>query len=141
MTSRHRHAIDFAGSALSLPTIGGGADQSALATRADDSLPAQLSSLLTALAASPYRRRLGLLAAGIVLVICANSVGQVWLNAWQGGFFDTIEHRDLAGFGGQLLVFGQIVSALLALVVAQTWLKEMFQVRLREWLTHDLLDH
>ena len=40
----------------------------------------------------------------------------------------------------QLLVFGLIVSALLVLVVAQTWLREMLQVRLREWLTHDLLD-
>jgi putative ATP-binding cassette transporter len=126
---------------LNEKAIGGGALQSALAKQADDSLPAQLSSLLAALAASPYRRRLGLLAAGIVLVICANSVGQVWFNTWQGGFFDTIEHRDLAAFGGQLLVFGQIVSALLVLVVAQTWLKEMFQIRLREWLTRDLLDH
>ena len=40
--------------------------------------------------ASRYRRRLGLLAAGIVLIICANSVAQIWLNAWQGDFFDAI---------------------------------------------------
>jgi vitamin B12/bleomycin/antimicrobial peptide transport system ATP-binding/permease protein len=118
----------------------GGANRAAVATRACDSVRAQLGSLLAALAGSPYRRRLGLLTAGIVLVICANSVGQVWLNAWQGSFFDTIEHRELAAFGSQLLVFGQIVSGLLVLVVAQTWLKEMLQVRLREWLTHDLLD-
>ena len=120
--------------------IGGGATGAAVATRACDSVRTQLGSLLAALAGSPYRRRLGLLAAGIVLVICANSVGQVWLNAWQGSFFDTIEHRDLATFGLQLLVFGLIVGALLVLVVGQTWLKEMLQVRLREWLTHDLLD-
>ena len=37
-------------------------------------------------------------------------------------------------------MFGVIVGGLLVLVVAQTWLKEMLQVRLREWLTHDLLD-
>ena len=118
----------------------GGATRAVVAARVCDRVITQLRSLLAALAGSPYRRRLGLLAAGIVLVICANSVGQVWLNAWQGGFFDTIEHRDLAAFGSQLLVFGQIVSGLLVLVVAQTWLKEMFQVRLREWVTHDLLD-
>jgi putative ATP-binding cassette transporter len=105
-----------------------------------ESVIAQLGSLLRALAASPYRRRLGLLAAGIVLVICANSVGQIRLNAWQGAFFDAIEQRNLASFGAQLLVFGLIVGGLLVLVVAQTWLKEMLQVRLREWLTHDLLD-
>ncbi|HEX6111609.1 MAG TPA: ABC transporter ATP-binding protein/permease [Geminicoccaceae bacterium] len=96
--------------------------------------------MLSALAASPYRRRLGLLAAGMFAVICANSIGQIRLNAWQGSFFDALEQRDLATFGAQLLVFGLIVSALLVLVVAQTWLREMLQVRLREWLTHDLLD-
>jgi vitamin B12/bleomycin/antimicrobial peptide transport system ATP-binding/permease protein len=101
---------------------------------------AQLGSLLSALRASPFRRRLGLLAAGIILVICANSVGQIRLNAWQGDFFDAIEQRNLAIFGAQLLVFGLIVSGLLVLVVAQTWLRQMLQVRLREWLTHDLLD-
>ena len=106
-----------------------------------ESVIAQLSSLLRALAtSSPYRRRLGLLAAGIVLVICANSVGQIRLNAWQGAFFDAIEQRDLSSFGTQLGVFGLIVGALLVLVVAQTWLREMLKVRLREWLTHDLLD-
>jgi vitamin B12/bleomycin/antimicrobial peptide transport system ATP-binding/permease protein len=112
----------------------------AVATGSGDRMTAQLRSLLSALAASPYRRRLALLAAGIVVVICANSVGQIWLNVWQGSFFDAIEQRDLATFGGQLLVFCLIVGALLVLVVAQTWLREMLQVRLREWLTHDLLD-
>src|SRR5262245_3063288 len=113
----------------------------AIATGAGDSVIAQLRSLLSALAASRFRLPLALLAAGIVLVICANSVAQVWLNVWQGHFFDAIEQRDLATFGAQLLVFAPIVGVLLVLVVAQTWLKEMLQVRLREWLTHDLLDH
>jgi vitamin B12/bleomycin/antimicrobial peptide transport system ATP-binding/permease protein len=104
------------------------------------SVIAQLRSLLSAIRVSRYRRRLALLAAGMVLVICGNSIGQIRLNAWQGAFFDAIEQRDLAVFGSQLLVFGLIVSGLLVLVVAQTWLREMLQVRLREWLTHDLLD-
>jgi vitamin B12/bleomycin/antimicrobial peptide transport system ATP-binding/permease protein len=101
---------------------------------------AQLSCLLAALWASRYRRRVGLLTAGIVVVLCANAVGQIRLNTWQGAFFDALEQRNLAIFGAQLLVFGVIVGGLLVLVVAQTWLKEMLQVRLREWLTHDLLD-
>jgi putative ATP-binding cassette transporter len=125
---------------LAEDVIGGGATGAAVAARAGDRAIAQLGSLLSALAASAYRRRLALLAVGIVLVICANSVGQIRLNAWQGAFFDAIEQRDLATFGGQLLVFCLIVGALVVLVVAQTWLKEMLQVRLREWLTHDLLD-
>jgi vitamin B12/bleomycin/antimicrobial peptide transport system ATP-binding/permease protein len=107
---------------------------------AGGSVVAQLRCLLAALWASRYRGRVGLLAAGIVVVLCANSFGQIRLNAWQGEFFDALEQRNLAIFAGQLLVFGVIVGGLLVLVVAQTWLKEMLQVRLREWLTHDLLD-
>jgi vitamin B12/bleomycin/antimicrobial peptide transport system ATP-binding/permease protein len=126
--------------ALTGNSIDGGAAGPAIAPGASDGMIAQLRSLLSALATSRFRWQLGLLAAGIVLVICANSVGQIWLNAWQGAFFDALEQRDLATFGAQLLVFGVIVGALLVLVVAQTWLKEMLQVRLREWLTHDLLD-
>jgi putative ATP-binding cassette transporter len=86
------------------------------------------------------RRRLGLLAIGIVIVICLNAAGQVRLNLWQGAFYDAIEQRHFAAFTTQLLVFALIASGLLVLVVGQTWLKEMLQVRLREWLTHDLLD-
>src|SRR5918996_648222 len=111
-----------------------------LRPEAGGSVIGQLSSLLSALWASRYRGRVGLLAAGIVVVLCANAVGQIRLNAWQGDFFDALEQRNLAIFAAQLLVFGVIVGGLLVLVVAQTWLKEMLQVRLREWLTHDLLD-
>src|SRR5262249_31814673 len=48
--------------------------------------------------------------------------------------------RDVAALGGQLLIFLGIVSVLLSLVVGQTWMQEMLKVRLREWLTNDLLD-
>jgi putative ATP-binding cassette transporter len=107
---------------------------------AEEGVFAQLGSLLRALGASRCRRQIGLLAAGIVAVICANAVGQIRLNAWQGAFFDAIEQRHVAAFGDQLLIFAAIVAALLVLVVAQTWLQEMIKVRLREWLTHDLLE-
>ena len=105
-----------------------------------DGASAQLLVLARALAASRYRYRLGLLAAGIVLVIAANAAGQIRLNIWQGAFYDAIEQKDVRAFMIQLVVFGIIAGSLLALVVAQTWLQEMTKVRLREWLTHDLLD-
>jgi putative ATP-binding cassette transporter len=107
---------------------------------ANEGVFAQLSPLLHALGASPCRRRISLLAAGIVAVVCANALGQIRLNAWQGAFFDGIERRDIALFADQLLIFAVIVVALLALIVAQTWLQELIKVRLREWLTHDLLE-
>jgi ABC-type uncharacterized transport system fused permease/ATPase subunit len=86
------------------------------------------------------RRRLVLLAAGIALVLVANMFAAVRLNAWQGGLFDAIDRRGLSAFGQQLVVFAEIMGALVVLVVAQTWMQEMLKVRLREWLTDRLLD-
>jgi putative ATP-binding cassette transporter len=101
----------------------------------------QVRSLLRALRTSPYRRRVGLLAAGVIAVICTNAIAQIRLNRWQGDFYDALEQRYLAAFFDQLLVFLVLAVGLLVLVVAQTWLLEMIKVRLREWLTNDLLDH
>jgi len=87
-----------------------------------------------------HRRRIGLLAAGIVLVLGGNMYGQIKLNQWQGAIFDALQQLQLSVFGNQLLVFLAIVGGLLTLVVAQTWMQENLKVRLREWLTHHLLD-
>jgi vitamin B12/bleomycin/antimicrobial peptide transport system ATP-binding/permease protein len=110
------------------------------ATVARDGLLPQLWTLWRALRASRHRRSVGLLAAGIVLVVCLNAVGQIRLNSWQGTFYDAIEQKAVAAFTAQLLVFLVIAGGLLVLVVAQTWLQQMITVRLREWLAHDLLD-
>jgi putative ATP-binding cassette transporter len=107
---------------------------------ADERVGTQLLTLLRALRASPHRRRLVLLAIAIVVVICANAGGQIRLNLWQRAFYDALEQRHVGAFMSQLLVFGVIAGGLLVLVVAQTWLQEMLKVRLREWLTYDLLD-
>jgi vitamin B12/bleomycin/antimicrobial peptide transport system ATP-binding/permease protein len=105
-----------------------------------DGVVAQLMSLALSLAASPRRRKLGLLAAAIVVVICTNAGAQIGLNRWQGDFYQAIEQRYISAFITQLMVFAVIAGLLLALVVSQTWLQAMINVRLREWLTYDLLD-
>ena len=101
---------------------------------------AQLTCLLRALGASGHRLRLGILAGALAVVVCAVAYGQIKLNAWNGAFYDTLEHREFANLGGQLGLFLIIVGGLLILVVGQTWLQEMIKIVLREWLTHDLLD-
>jgi vitamin B12/bleomycin/antimicrobial peptide transport system ATP-binding/permease protein len=111
-----------------------------LVTAASDGVIPQVLSLWHALRASRHRRAVGLLAAGIVLVVCLNTIGQIRLNVWQRDFYDALEQKHFAAFATQLLVFGVIAGGLLVLVVSQTWLQEMTKVRLREWLTHDLLD-
>ncbi len=97
-------------------------------------------ALLRALWQSPRRRKVGLLAAGIALVLTGNMVGQIRFNGWQGSFFDALGDRDIGIFGSELVTFLGIVSVLLVFVVCQTWMQEMLKVRLREWLTHHLLD-
>ena len=78
--------------------------------------------------------------AAIVAVLVANMFGQVRLNEWNGAFFDAVERKDGDAFVWQLVVFLEIVGFLLVLVVSQTWLQQRFKIRLRERLTHVLLD-
>jgi len=101
---------------------------------------AQLATLVRAMRTSPQRLTLITLPLGSVLVIGLIAVGQVRLNAWQGAFYDALQQHDLGAFLHQLVVFCIIVAGLLSLIVAQTWLTEVFKVRLRGWLTRDLLD-
>ncbi len=107
---------------------------------AERGIAAQLRCLLRALCRSRYRARIGLLALAMVAIVGANTYGQLRLNTWNGSFFDTLEQRSFWALGGELVTFAVIVSGLLMLVVSQTWLQEMLKIRLREWLTHDLLD-
>src|SRR3954451_15826699 len=108
-----------------------------LAEGAGERLLPQLLPLLRAARRSPPRRRLALLAAGIVAVILANAAAQIGLNFWQGAFFGALQRRDLPAFARELLTFAPVAGMLLAL--AQTWLQETSKVVLREWLTRDLL--
>jgi putative ATP-binding cassette transporter len=84
---------------------------------------------------------LGILAISLVLIVCAVAYGQIRLNEWNGSFTDLLEQRAFANLGRELIAFLVIVGALLLLVVTQTWLQETIKIRLREWLTHDLLDN
>lgn len=95
---------------------------------------------MRALCRSRYRVRVGWLALILLAVVGANTYGQVRLNAWSGSFYDTLAQRSFWALGNELIAFLIIVGGLLALVVSQTWLQEMIKLRLREWLTHDLLD-
>jgi putative ATP-binding cassette transporter len=83
------------------------------------------------MAGSPDRRALFWLVVALVVVIVSNMGGQLWLNDWQGQFYDALERRDWPGFVTESLNFLKIAGTLLTLVVAQTWLTEMIKIRLR----------
>jgi len=90
---------------------------------------------------SPDRRTLVWLVIGLVIVIVSNMGSQLWLNEWQGHFYDALERRDWPSFVAESLNFLKIAGTLLVLVVGQTWLTEMIKIRLRSWLTENLLDN
>ncbi len=93
---------------------------------------------MRALAGSPARRPLVVLAVGIVSVLLATVTGQVWLNRWQGAFYDALAQLDATRFAHELWVFLGLVAFLLALAVAQTWMHLVLKAVLREALTDDL---
>ena len=107
----------------------------------EKSATAESVTLLRCLWHSSHRLRIVMLVVAIAATLTANMVGQVRLNEWNGSFFDALQRRDLGALGHELMVFGAVVGTLLVLVVAQTWMQSMLKVRLREWLTHHLLDN
>jgi vitamin B12/bleomycin/antimicrobial peptide transport system ATP-binding/permease protein len=106
----------------------------------DEELAPQLWMMITTFWNSPGRNTLVLLGAAICAVVALTAFGQIKLNAWNKPFYDALSLKDFSGFAHQLLVFGVIAGALLALNVAQAWLREMSKLKLRDGLTHDLFD-
>jgi putative ATP-binding cassette transporter len=90
---------------------------------------------------SANRRPILFLMVGISVVVGATAIGQVRLNAWNKPFYDAVAQKDVASFLIQLLTFAVIVSVLLLLNVSQGWLQQTIKLKLREWLTQDLLAH
>ncbi|OUM00670.1 ABC transporter ATP-binding protein/permease [Variovorax sp. JS1663] len=99
----------------------------------------QVGELLGALRRSTVGKTLVALAAGIVVVVALTAYGQIELNSWNKPFYDAISRRDLGDFIDQLVIFAVIAGVLLVLNVAQRWLTETLQLRLREALVTDLV--
>jgi len=104
------------------------------------SLSDQLAAMRQALAGSATTRRIIWASAAILVVIVATSFGQILLNRWNQPFYDAIQRRDVAEFLHQLVVFAAIAGGLLLLNIAQQWLNQRIDLRLREGITADLID-
>ena len=89
---------------------------------------------------SPGRNRLILLGTGVFIVVSLTAWAQIRLNAWNKPFYDALTLKDFVEFLHQLVVFAVLAGALLALNVAQAWLREMTKVKLRQGLTQDLFE-
>jgi len=105
-----------------------------------ESVHDQLRDLWSIVIEPQAKGALSALAAAIAVVIALNAITQIRLNDWQGSIYDAIGQKDVSIFLHEAMVFIIIVSVLLCLGVAQTWLHEMLKVRLRQAVTYDLLD-
>ena len=99
----------------------------------------QVRELLGALRVSAVRSTLAALAGGIVVVIAITAYGQIELNSWNKPFYDAISRRDVGDFILQVGIFAVIAGGLLVLNVAQRWLVETLQLKMREALVTDLV--
>jgi vitamin B12/bleomycin/antimicrobial peptide transport system ATP-binding/permease protein len=107
---------------------------------ANDELAPQVWMMIKTFWDSPGRNKLFLLGTGICTVVSLTAYAQIKLNDWNKPFYDALSLKDFAEFLYQLVVFAEISGALLALNVAQAWLREMTKLKLRDGLTHDLFD-
>ncbi|HWY94777.1 MAG TPA: ABC transporter ATP-binding protein/permease, partial [Steroidobacteraceae bacterium] len=87
----------------------------------------------------PVRKVLIFVLAELILVVAATAYGQIRLNGWNKPFYDALSRRDLRDFLFQLGVFFVIAGFLLILNVAQRWLVETLERKLREGLVLGLL--
>ena len=107
---------------------------------ASASLFSEIRRTVAIYAASRDRKRLLMLAAGILIVIASTAHMQVRLNAWNQPFYDSLTRKDLPEFAQQLGVFAVLAVILLTLNVAQVWLNQTTKLTLRRSLVHDMVD-
>jgi putative ATP-binding cassette transporter len=101
----------------------------------------QMSMMFRALWASRVRNVLLILGVLLFLIIAGTAYGQIRLNSWNQPFYDALSHRNFGQFLRQLGVFGIIAGGLLVLNVAQRLFGETLKLKLREGLTHDLVQN
>ena len=106
----------------------------------DAELAPQLWMMITTFFHSPGRNILISLGVALCVVVALTAFLQIELNAWNKPFYNALSRKDLAGFLHQLVIFGVLAGALLALNVAQAWLREMSKLKLRDGLTRDLFN-
>ncbi len=99
----------------------------------------QVGTLTRAIVGSPAGKSLAWLVIVLVLVVVATAYGQIRLNRWNKPFYDALSRRDFRDFMFELGVFFLIAGFLLVLNVAQRWLVETLELKLREGLVHSLV--
>ena len=95
------------------------------------------------LAAPFWRSRESRPALALLLGVIGLTLGAVWLNvqfnSWNSAFYNSLQARDSAAFGHQLLIFSGLAAAFIVAAVYRLYLNQLLQMRWRKWMTDKLL--
>ena len=83
-------------------------------------------------------------AGGLLAAVVALNLVYVWLtvrlNMWNSDFYNALQNYDWPNFWWQFGVFGMIAVAIIVVLVYQSYLQRILQIRWRRWLTHHFLN-
>lgn len=95
------------------------------------------------LAAPFWRSRESRPALALLVGVIGLTLGAVWLNvqfnSWNSAFYNSLQARDSAAFGHQLLIFSGLAAAFIVAAVYRLYLNQLLQMRWRKWMTDKLL--
>jgi putative ATP-binding cassette transporter len=80
------------------------------------------------------------LGAGLTALTLLQILIQIRFNLWNRDFFNALENRDRDAFLWQMVLFLGLAGASMITAVYQLYVKQLVQLRWREWLTKRLLD-
>ena len=83
-------------------------------------------------------------ARGLLTVIVGMNLGLVYLNvvfnSWNNLFYNALQDKNFDAFLHQLLRFCWLAVIFIVIAVYRTYLRQMLQIRWRQWLTRHYLD-
>jgi putative ATP-binding cassette transporter len=88
---------------------------------------------------APDRGNARWLIAGLLLLTLLQVGIQIRFNIWNRDFFNALENRDGAAFRQQIFFFLGLAAVSMGVAVNQLYMKQLIQLRWRQWLTTHLL--
>ncbi len=80
---------------------------------------------------------------GLLAAVIGLNLGSVYINVrlnfWRNDFYNTLQELNEHAFWVQLGIFTLLAAAWIVVVVYQTYLQQMLQIRWRRWLTRQYL--
>jgi vitamin B12/bleomycin/antimicrobial peptide transport system ATP-binding/permease protein len=87
-------------------------------------------------------RRAGRLLLGAVVALELSTVAiNVMINQWYNRFYNALQERNWDGFVYELGFYCILTAAYIVLAVYQLYLNQWLQIRWRQWMTRQYLDH